>query len=84
MAGPLADILFFAAVLAAVVAHGFILRSTARALRASAGPISYMEWVWAVLPAIAVAVLFVFTWRAMHPSTLTFTVPTGGPPGTSP
>ncbi|HEX2779590.1 MAG TPA: hypothetical protein VHM30_08835 [Gemmatimonadaceae bacterium] len=27
-----------------------------------------LELVWAILPAIALAVLFVLTWRAMHPA----------------
>jgi heme/copper-type cytochrome/quinol oxidase subunit 2 len=32
------------------------------------------EIAWAVLPGIALAAVFVFTWRAMHPLTIGFAV----------
>jgi heme/copper-type cytochrome/quinol oxidase subunit 2 len=32
-------------------------------------PRGVIEMLWAIVPAIALAVLLVFTWRAMHPTT---------------
>ncbi len=32
-------------------------------------PRGLIEMLWAVVPAVALAVLLVFTWRAMHPAT---------------
>jgi heme/copper-type cytochrome/quinol oxidase subunit 2 len=81
MAGPLADIAFWIAVMATAVAHAFILRSTLRSARV-AGANRVWERVWAVLPALGVALLFVFTWRAMHPGSLTILMPANRvPPG---
>lgn len=81
MAGPLADIFFAVAVLATVVAHWFILRSTLRGMRAGgAERRGVWEWIWAGLPALALVVLFVFTWRTMHPDSITFRLPADRPP----
>jgi hypothetical protein len=80
MAGPLADLFFFAAVLATAVSHWFILRSTVRGMRAGGAARGAWEWVWAFLPALALVVLFAFTWRAMHPASLTFRLPGDRPP----
>jgi heme/copper-type cytochrome/quinol oxidase subunit 2 len=81
MAGPLADIFFWLAVLATAVAHVFILRSTYRGARASSPRhTGAWEWVWALLPAAGLVVLFAFTWRAMHPGSLTLIWPGDRPP----
>lgn len=56
-----AQLLFWAAVFASLVAHVVIVRSV---LRASAR--RFTELAWAVLPAIVLAVVFVVTWRNMH------------------
>jgi heme/copper-type cytochrome/quinol oxidase subunit 2 len=81
MAGPLADAFFVIAVLATVVAHWFILRSTVRGMRiGGSARRGVWEWVWAFLPAISLVVLFAFTWRAMHPSTITLRLPSDRPP----
>lgn len=80
MAGPLADLFFVVAVLATVVAHWFILRSTVRGMRAGGAARGAWEWVWAFLPALSLVVLFAFTWRTMHPTSLTFRLPANGPP----
>jgi heme/copper-type cytochrome/quinol oxidase subunit 2 len=78
MAGTLALALFWIAAVATVVAHVFIVRGTVRAMRA-APPDSpargAWEWVWTFIPAIAVAVLLVATWYAMHPTTFHITLP---------
>jgi heme/copper-type cytochrome/quinol oxidase subunit 2 len=83
MAGPLADIFFWVAVAATAIAHYFILRSTIRGMRAdTVRRRSFWEWTWAVLPALSLVVLFVWTWHAMHPESMTFFLPaTRVPPG---
>ncbi|HYV99508.1 MAG TPA: hypothetical protein VE967_18770 [Gemmatimonadaceae bacterium] len=82
MSGPLADIFFFVAVAAVLVAHGFILRSTIRGMRADARSRRFSEWVWAFLPALSLLALFVWTWRTMHPDSLHFILPGNRlPPG---
>jgi hypothetical protein len=76
MAGPLADVLFWIALGATVTAHAFILRSTLRGMRiAAATRPPFSEWVWAVLPALSLVVLFVWTWHAMHPDSISFQIP---------
>ena len=78
MATQFADILFFAIAAAIVVAQAFILRSTARGLRyaddhagAGAPPTrTALEWAYAIVPAVALAALLVFSWRTMHPAVL--------------
>ena len=70
MASGLANFVFWIAAVAIVCAQIFILRSTRRGMRLGPpGSGSWLEWTYAVLPVIAVAVLLVFTWRAMHPDT---------------
>ncbi len=69
-----ADGLFWSSVAVCAYAQLFILRSvggrrhvpepTAQLPRRR----GVLELVWAVVPAIALAVLLLFTWRAMHPS----------------
>lgn len=69
----LADAIFWVAVACCLVAQVAVVRSvvisSARVAepvaRASAGR-RVAEIAWAVLPGVALAVLFVFTWRAMH------------------
>ena len=70
-----ADALFWAAAGFCALAHAAILRSvlTLRPIDNAtdphhAQPRRSLEALWAVLPALALAVLFVFTWRAMHPA----------------
>ena len=74
MSRSLADAAFWLAVVLCAVAQLFILRS---ALVVRAAPVDRqvpgarrpIEVLWAVLPAIALALVLVFTWRAMHPAT---------------
>jgi heme/copper-type cytochrome/quinol oxidase subunit 2 len=69
MSAPFSDILFWTAIIAVVIAQIFILRSTARGMRGPAARgRTALEWMWAILPAISLVVLFVWTWRTMHPS----------------
>ena len=73
-----ADAIFWIAVACCAIAQAAIIRSVivgqSRALqvarqegvtRASAGRRA-VELAWAVLPGVALAVVFLFTWRAMH------------------
>lgn len=63
--------LFWASVVACVVAQGFIIRAAFRAARppAEAAPVPAphrgAELVWAVLPAFALAALWLGAWRAL-------------------
>ena len=79
MAGPLADILFVLATIAIAVAHALIIRSTIRTLPASGAAVTARsrarELVWALLPALILAGLLVWTWRTMHPDSMTFRLP---------
>jgi heme/copper-type cytochrome/quinol oxidase subunit 2 len=76
MAGPLADIFFWCGVALTTMAQVFIVRSTMRGMRAATVQMrGAIEWVWAILPILSLVAVFVFTWRAMHPNKLTFTVP---------
>ena len=70
MASSLANFVFWIAAVTIVCAQFLILRSTRRGMRLGPpGSGSFLEWSYAVLPVIAVAVLLVFTWRTMHPDT---------------
>lgn len=72
MATKLADILFVIIAVAIAMSQWFILRSTARGMRhegtqrATAGPA--LEWTYAIVPAVALVFLLLFSWRAMHPA----------------
>lgn len=74
MATTISDVIFAICAVAIAVSQSFILRSTARGMkhkgsqRGSAGPA--LEWTYAVLPALALAALLVFSYRAMHPDTV--------------
>ena len=71
MATPLADALFWVAVLAIVIAQIAILRSTVRAMRAGTAAVrTPREWAFAVGPALALVALLFFTWQTMHPRTI--------------
>jgi len=82
MKSSLADAVFWIAVAACVVAQVGILRAT-RAERAGRGKLTpahraatrVEEAAWAVLPAIALAVVLVLTWRAVHERAATVSAP---------
>jgi heme/copper-type cytochrome/quinol oxidase subunit 2 len=72
MSSSFADGLFWLSVACCALAQYFILRSVGASRRVPAGTMSLtrqrgmMEMVWAVLPAVGLAVLLVFTWRAVR------------------
>lgn len=84
VATQLADILFYVIAALIAVSQAFILRSTARGMShgpdATAEPSrtgvtpaprnTALEWTYAIVPAIALALLLVAAWRTMHPATL--------------
>lgn len=67
---PLRLNLFWLAVICCVVAQIEILRSALRTPPASDGPVPapprWSEVVWALVPAVGLALVFVFTWRAVE------------------
>jgi heme/copper-type cytochrome/quinol oxidase subunit 2 len=71
-----ADGLFWSSVACCAFAQILILRSVSGGIRRHASERApnlprqrgAVELVWAVVPALALAALLVFTWRAMHPS----------------
>ena len=68
MSPMISNILFAAAAIVIVVAQGMILRSTRRGMRH--GPrdtASLLEWMYAILPAVALVIVLAWTWRTMHP-----------------
>ncbi len=69
MPGLLLAFVFWSAVLAVVVSQVMILRSSARVLRTAAHRNVAVEWVFAVGPALALAAVLAFSWRAaMRPA----------------
>lgn len=74
MASSLADLLFAACAAAIVIAQALILVSTARGIREARGRAlgarPAVEWAYAIVPAVGLAALLLFAWRAMHPETL--------------
>ena len=72
MSSNFANGLFWLSVACCALAQFFILRSVGAARRAAPPtavvprPRGAMELLWAVLPAIALAVVLVFTWRAVR------------------
>jgi hypothetical protein len=73
MPTPIAEFLFWAAAAVMVVAQCFILRSTRRGMKAGPpGSASALEWMFAILPAICLAVLLAWTWHTMHAGVFTF------------
>jgi hypothetical protein len=69
-----ADGLFWSSVACCAFAQYFILRSVGGSRHVAEPRANLprlrgaMEMLWAVVPAVALAVLLVFTWRAMHPA----------------
>ena len=66
-----ADVLFWLAALSCAVGHIAILHSAVSTPLGPSGERSavrrrVVEIIWAVLPGIVLAVVFLFTWRAMH------------------
>ena len=82
MSFSFADGLFWLSVACCAIAQFFILRSVGAARRAPEPAASLprqrsaMEMLWAVLPAIGLAVLLVFTWRAVRASNASAPAPT--------
>jgi hypothetical protein len=73
MPTPIAEFLFWTAAAVIVVAQFFILRSTRRGMKLGPpGSGSLLEWSFAILPAICLAGLLVWTWYTMHAGTFTF------------
>jgi len=79
----LADAIFWLAVVSCAVAQFAILRSTVQARAGYAAsparrPATRLEEiVWAVAPALVLATLLFFTWRAVHPRPIRADVPAG-------
>jgi heme/copper-type cytochrome/quinol oxidase subunit 2 len=71
---PLADAIFWVAVACCVVAQWFIVRgalgASAPPAAGSTGPVARraLETAWAIVPAIALALVLAATWRAMRPA----------------
>ncbi len=76
MSFSFADGLFWLSVVCCALAQLFILRSVGASRHAPDGATQLprqrgvMEMVWAVLPAVGLAVLLVFTWRAVRHNAL--------------
>lgn len=64
MPNVLLTVLFWSAALAVVLGQVFILRSTARAWQRAAAPVPASERIFAWLPAVALALVLVLSWRA--------------------
>jgi hypothetical protein len=76
MATTLSEALFWLAVAAIAIAQFLILRSTRRGMRRGpAGSGSLLEWGYAVLPGIALALTLAWTWRTMHVVTIQLDAP---------
>ena len=73
MPTPFAEFLFWAASAVVVVAQLRILHSTRRGMKfGPPGSASAREWAFAILPAICLMGLLVWTWHAMHAGTVSF------------
>lgn len=76
-----ADGLFWSSVACCAFAQYFILRSVGGSRHVAESRANLprlrgaMEMLWAVVPAVALAVLLVFTWRAMHPASASVRAP---------
>jgi heme/copper-type cytochrome/quinol oxidase subunit 2 len=75
----LSDIIFWLAAVCCALSQAAIVRSAlrARAQRpdGSASPSKPIEVAWTVLPALMLALVLVFTWRAIHPAPTITIVP---------
>ncbi|HET7457961.1 MAG TPA: hypothetical protein VFJ74_09915 [Gemmatimonadaceae bacterium] len=74
MLSLLSDALFWVAVAVCAVAQAAIVRSALGVQQTAAAPGTTLpplrravEVAWTIVPALALATLLVFTWRAMHP-----------------
>ena len=78
---PLADAIFWVAAVCCAIAQWFILRGALAAHPAAGAPMSAarrgLEVVWAVLPAVALALVLAATYRALHPARSVAPAPTG-------
>jgi hypothetical protein len=73
MPTTLAEILFGSAAAIIAIAQFFILRSTRRGMKLGPpGSGSLLEWTFAVLPAVCLVGLLVWTWHTMHAGTFNF------------
>ncbi|HVT40904.1 MAG TPA: hypothetical protein VHE78_17825 [Gemmatimonadaceae bacterium] len=73
MATAFSDLLFWTAAGVIVLAQALILRSTRRGMQH--GPRhgrTVLEWGYAVLPGLALALTLVWTWHTMHDATVKF------------
>lgn len=78
MTTRLGDAIFWVAVACCAVAQLAIVRSSivspvqapASGTSSTAGRRRVLEICWAVLPGIVLALLFIATWRAMHPAAI--------------
>ena len=69
MSSVLSDALFAIAALTIALAQVMILRSTRRGMQQGPrGAAPALEWVYAILPALALIVVLAWTWRTMHPN----------------
>jgi hypothetical protein len=76
MSTAISESLFWLAVTAIAIAQFLILRSTRRGMRRGpAGSRSVLEWGYAVLPGVGLALMLVWTWRTMHTVTARLEVP---------
>ena len=77
----LAALLLWSTLVAAARAQVMILRSTRRVLAAARPRSPALEWAFAIVPALALAVVLLLSWRAaMRPPAVEFEV--GGHAGT--
>jgi hypothetical protein len=73
MPTPIAEFIYWAAAAVIVIAQLLILRSTRRGMTIGPpGSRSALEWTFAVLPAICLAAVLVWTWHTMHAGTFSF------------
>jgi hypothetical protein len=76
MPSLLITVIFWAAVAAVCLAQVMILRSTRRVLRAAAPARPVLEWGFALVPALVLAVVLLASWRAaVRPPVLELSVP---------
>jgi heme/copper-type cytochrome/quinol oxidase subunit 2 len=72
VASRLSDAIFLIAAVAIVLSQALILRSTARGMRVDVarqgGGRAFLEWCYAIIPALALVALLGATWRTMHPA----------------
>jgi hypothetical protein len=73
MATAFSDVVFWLACAAIAVAQVRILTSTRRGMLVGRGRTgAVVEWSYAVLPAVALVFVLLWTWRTMHDGTVRF------------